>query len=1010
MRLHRLTLRAFGPFAGTEHVDFDALSTGGLFLLHGATGAGKTSVLDAVCYALYGAVPGARQTSRGRVRLRSDHAAPTDPTEVVLELTVGGRRLEITRRPEQSRPKIRGGGTTVDKAQTLLREHHAATGEWRALSRSHQEIGEEVRGLLGMSRDQFCQVVLLPQGDFARFLRSGAEERAQLLGRLFDTTRFTAVERHLSDERALAQQALRSADDKLLALTHRMWQAVAEEGGRSAAGPALSPPPEAAPGEAGLADAVLEWAALAREHTAERAERSRVARADAEAAGAAARQELAELAETARRQHRHADAVARARRLADAAEERERLRQALARCRAAEQVVPLLRLRDTAATEHRAAEHAERAARAALPADHRDAAGEHLITAEHQARTRLGGLAAARRAAERADHLTTELARLERQSEVDEAQLAEAEQWLADWPALHEELRCRVADSQEAAADVTRLTAELDTARQRAHAAAERDRLTGELAAAETELLRLREAAATTRDHWLDHRERRLVGIAAELAAHLNPGEPCGVCGSLDHPAPAAESADHVGRADEDRTLAEHRAAEQRREAAQRDLDDLHRRQLSAAERAGDGSLAELRSQADRLTTELAAAQYAADQAGPARQALERAEREYHARLAAQREAGDRVAAHTSRREALLGERHALTAEFDGLSPADGGGGGVAERAEALARLADALAAAAVAGERARAAADRAKEADARLDDALWRAGFHSAAEATAALLPEARQRETQRRLDEWQGEERALATEFADERLRAAAELPPVDLPSAEARAALAERRLRAADTAAAAADAAHRALTHLSREATAGARAVAPLRRRADRISGLAALTAGTSSENSRRMRLESYVLAARLEQVAAAASLRLHRMSAGRYTLVHSDELAAHGARSGLGLHVVDAWTGRERDTATLSGGETFSASLALALGLADVVAEEAGGARLDTLFVDEGFGTLDEETLEEVLSVLDALRERDRSVGIVSHVPELRLRVPAQLEVVKHRHGSTLRHRV
>ncbi len=161
---------------------------------------------------------------------------------------------------------------------------------------------------------------------------------------------------------------------------------------------------------------------------------------------------------------------------------------------------------------------------------------------------------------------------------------------------------------------------------------------------------------------------------------------------------------------------------------------------------------------------------------------------------------------------------------------------------------------------------------------------------------------------------------------------------------------------------------------------------------------------------MRLESYVLAARLEQVASAASARLHRMSAGRYTLVHSDERAGGARRSGLGLHVIDAWTGHERDTSSLSGGETFFASLALALGLADVVTDEAGGTRLDTLFIDEGFGSLDEQTLDEVLDVLDSLRERDRSVGIVSHVADLRARIPAQLEVLKDRSGSTVRHHI
>ncbi|WP_368662748.1 SbcC/MukB-like Walker B domain-containing protein [Kitasatospora sp. NA04385] len=159
---------------------------------------------------------------------------------------------------------------------------------------------------------------------------------------------------------------------------------------------------------------------------------------------------------------------------------------------------------------------------------------------------------------------------------------------------------------------------------------------------------------------------------------------------------------------------------------------------------------------------------------------------------------------------------------------------------------------------------------------------------------------------------------------------------------------------------------------------------------------------------MRLESYVLAARLEQVAAAATRRLLKMSGGRYTLVHSDGLVSGTKRSGLSLHVVDAWTGRERDTATLSGGESFFASLALALGLADVVTDEAGGMPLDTLFIDEGFGTLDENALEEVMDVLDSLRERDRAVGIVSHVPDLRTRIPAQLLVRKHRTGSTVHH--
>ncbi|MFJ2116056.1 SbcC/MukB-like Walker B domain-containing protein [Streptomyces sp. Cmuel-A718b] len=157
---------------------------------------------------------------------------------------------------------------------------------------------------------------------------------------------------------------------------------------------------------------------------------------------------------------------------------------------------------------------------------------------------------------------------------------------------------------------------------------------------------------------------------------------------------------------------------------------------------------------------------------------------------------------------------------------------------------------------------------------------------------------------------------------------------------------------------------------------------------------------------MQLEAYVLAARLEEVVAAANTRLAPMSENRYTLIHSDDRASHGARSGLGLKITDAWSGKDRDTDTLSGGESFFASLALALGLADVVTAESGGQALDTLFIDEGFGTLDEDTLHNVLDTLDSLRAHDRTVGVISHVPELRRRITHRLHVRKATTGSTL----
>ncbi|MFF2810833.1 AAA family ATPase [Streptomyces sp. NPDC058000] len=1040
MRLHRLTVTAFGPFAGSHTVDFDRLTRDGLFLLHGPTGAGKTSVLDAVCFALYGSVPGARQSGQA---LRSDLADPSLPTEIVLELTVAGRRLEITRLPEQPRPKKRGTGTTKEKAQSRLREFAPApdgaptAGEWRALSRSHQEIGEEIGQLLGMSKEQFCQVVLLPQGDFARFLRADAEARARLLGRLFDTRRFAALEDQLTTRRKAAADRVAAGDERLLALAHRIAQAAGDtpdltdpsvpapaaraavpaqagpagRGGRTARGtaPARTADGDAgtAPGEPGFADAVLTRAAVARVGARERLEGARVAVAAAEAAEHTAAGRLEEARERDRLQRRHADARHRADRLATAADERDRIRARLARAGTAAEVAPALALRDAAWHELTAAQDAERRHRAPLPSALADAGGDQLAAEERELRATLGSLAAARRAERRAADLTRERADLDREARADEQTLLDATEWLADWDAARRAHQRRIDEAQEAAQRAEHLAAQREPATERLAAARHRDRRTGELAEAERRVLAAREHAATAREHWLDLKDRRLRGIAAELAANLTDGQACAVCGSTRHPDPARAGAGHVDRAAEEAAQADHRSAEDARQHTEDRRQAVKEALAAATAAAGDTPTAELAEQVERLTQEAARAHTAGAQLHAAREALARAEREYERRRDDQQQAERRAAARTSHREALDRERAALDAE---LTEARADCASVADRAARLERQATLLAAAAEAARTAATCAERLKETDARLSDAAYRAGFATPQDAADALLPDTERQALQQRHDDWQAEAAAVAAELDRPELRAAAALPAADPDTARTAHQAAATRLRTATATLAAARERCAALDRLSADAAADARELAPLRAAYDRIARLATLTAGTSAENERRMRLESYVLAARLEQVAAAASARLHRMSAGRYTLVHSDERAGSARRSGLGLHVIDAWTGQERDTASLSGGETFFASLALALGLADVVTDEAGGTRLDTLFIDEGFGSLDEQTLDEVLDVLDGLRERDRSVGLVSHVADLKTRIPAQLEILKDRAGSSVRHRV
>ncbi|MGY5074136.1 AAA family ATPase [Streptomyces sp. WY228] len=1017
MRLHRLSITAFGPFGATQEVDFDALSSAGLFLLHGPTGAGKTSVLDAVCFALYGAVPGARQSPGAS--LRSDHAPADLPTEVQLELTVGGRRLEVTRSPAQPRPKKRGDGFTVEKAQSRLRGYDPERG-WQALSKSHQEIGEELTQLIGMSRDQFCQVVLLPQGDFARFLRADAEARGKLLGRLFDTRRFAAVEDRLAELRRGAEAKVTAADERILALAQRTAQAAGPVG-------AEATPIVARPGEPGLAEAVLEWAAIARSTARERLDIAHAVVTAAEGRQRTARHALDAERERDRLQRRYEETRRRSAALEERRPEHDRCQERLERARTADRVAPALDLREEAERAHRRAADDLDRARAQLPPDLADAGPDQLSELERRFRQELGGLESARRAEARSAEIDEERDRLERESRADDATVRDADAWLAGWDTVHAGLRERIATAQEAATRAEQLAGLLAPARRRLDAACRREALAAEAETAREALAGARERALGAHETWLGLRERRLRDIAAELAAGLVEGAPCTVCGSAEHPAPATEGDGHVDRATEEAALTAHRRAEEARTRAEQALGLVRERHAAAAAEARDAepssaaaaaaadagtepdpgpSVGELRDLVERLTTEHAGAHRLAAGTHAAREALDAAEREHLKRLELRQEAERRAAARTSRREALDREQAVLR---DELAAVRGESGSVAAYAERLTRRVALLADAAEAVRAEQEADRRRKEADGRLSDAAFRAGFDTPEAAAATLLDASAQRELQHRIDAWQAEAAAVAERRGERDAREAAEQDPAQPAAAQRGFEAAERLLRAASSARAAAEERCAELSRLSREAADEVRRLGPVRQEYERIARLAGLAAGTSADNERKMRLEAYVLAARLEQVAAAATARLLQMSSGRYTLVHSDARTG-GRRAGLGLHVVDAWTGSERDTATLSGGETFFASLALALGLADVVTEEAGGVRLDTLFIDEGFGSLDDQTLDEVLDVLDSLRERDRSVGIVSHVADLRRRIPVRLEVVKERQGSSVRHRL
>jgi exonuclease SbcC len=293
-----------------------------------------------------------------------------------------------------------------------------------------------------------------------------------------------------------------------------------------------------------------------------------------------------------------------------------------------------------------------------------------------------------------------------------------------------------------------------------------------------------------------------------------------------------------------------------------------------------------------------------------------------------------------------------------------------------------------------------------RLQRTAQQCGFATVEDAAAALLTPDELERLDRSVSSYDLSRAEAQAELAQPDVVAASALPSPDVTALQQAADAADAALRRSAAQSAVVERSLSALRRIHSELSAHELESDGLRERYARLDELTRCVDGTGGGNSLRMRLSAYVLAARLEQVAAAATERLDVMSGGRYALVHSDEVAKGGVRSGLGLRVVDGWTGAERDTATLSGGESFLASLALALGLADVVQAEAGGTTVETLFVDEGFGTLDDDTLDDVMTVLDSLRDGGRTIGVVSHVAELRQRIPGRIEVVKNRDGSRL----
>ena len=1072
MRLHRLTMTAVGPYAGTETIDFDRFAASGLFLLTGPTGSGKTTIIDAIVFALYGDVADADDSSKDRIRSRL--AGPETQTVVELVFSTSAGTYRVRRTPAYRRPKRRGTGTTPERASLKVWRLTGPDGRSAddAVLRP-DEAGPELVRAVGLSRSQFTQTVVLPQGKFARFLRASSDERHLLLRDVFGTRVYDDLQRELAERARGAKRTAESARADVRSAAEALIALLCDADGTADTGAdgadwADGADADGADGADGASDSAdrLRRAATAAEVDAVAVEAvldearagldARLARTEADLTEARERRDraasaLEEAKDLAARLARRAELMEAGRRLEDGAaqarEDVDRLdaAQRAARVAGVEALARRSALGARAALEDLAGagagdsegEDAGDGARAEmagaldrLDLDHLEAAAPQA-EAEAEAAVAptpvppLSSTAALledlRSRAKTARERAAALAPLEELEQDLDARRAELDERRAQEEELQEDIACDEGALAALPQDEDRLRTALAAARQArsrlpalelAHERAA-DRLEAHERLAEV-VERLKEAtgaveqaragalAARDRAHLL--RRKWISATAAGLVGELVEGEPCPVCGSLEHPAPAGADAEAVPRADVERAEDEARRAEALLQEAVLDAERLRTERDAAADRAGRGA----RDEALREVESAAAALEAARDEAAAEERLDAELAELGRRSA---ELSERLA---GRREALAGLRASSRALDEGLradvariEAARGDAGAVAElradcsaRADADERLVELAA-------RARDAVLSAIEAAGTLADALRAEGFADAgALARAGLDPEAREA-LARRVQETAVEAERVRRGLEEEVVVALTGEESADVEAAEADGDAAEAAWRQAvearsrlqarrDAVGASCQALSRAVSAL--EAATGDAAA---------LVEVSALASGSGS-NRRAIPLAAWVLLERFAEVLVFANQRLEHMSGGRYALVRVEDEKQAARRRGLGLGVVDRLGGETtRDPRTLSGGETFYVSLALALALADVVATESGGITMETLFVDEGFGSLDPEALQDVLAELSRLRAGGRTVGIVSHVEELRRQIPDQIRVVRDDRGSRLR---
>lgn len=909
MRPIRIEMSAFGPYAGKQTVEMDRLGTSGIYLITGDTGAGKTTIFDAIVFALYGTASSDRRSGD---MLRSRYAEPDTPTEVKLVFAYRNKEYEIRRNPTYQRPKLRGEGMTQENASAELR---LPGGE--ILTRTG-EVDEKIREILGMTRDQFMQIAMIAQGDFLKLLLAKTEERRKIFSSIFRTGRYARLEERLKQE---ARQARKTYDDLVREIGFEQERARLPEG----------------TDRSGLRDEeYLQAIEKFRDEAGIRLE-------EGEKKQELLRGEL--------------DALA-ARILA--AEEQEKRKKALEETR--QQWTKL-----QAAAEQRKQEL--EAARSREPEAKEKEARLHVEQDRLQQYDRL----------EELKQQKTEAEKKQASDEVARKKLEEGRKALTQ---QIQDCRQKIKEKEALAGKAAALSGEKERLRSQG---AEYNELKTLLEAYEEASEKWSRAAAIyqaacgkEREFGESYRRQHRAFLddqAGILAAELAEDQPCPVCGSLHHPSPAMKTDDAPTRETVEQS-------QKRWEESKTAMDEAGRK-AAALRGTRDSSLQRMEEKAKGLNMptepatlketlmeeqkrfrskwkEVTGSLAASEAAAEAKVVLEEKLETLQKKQEEDEEAYRKLELESARLQEQIENLSANYSELKETLPypdRESAGKAASLLDREIREIREAVQSA---EENEKAAARRIQEAEGRMDELQKQIREGESAEAmTFAELQENQKKKKEEQL--------RLQTEAKEDNL-------------------IWETNSAAAGS-----------IRKLSGEREQAARKYSMLQNLAD--------TANGNLSGKQRIQLETYVQQQLFDRILVRANTRFRVMSGGQYDLVRRKEYQKN-QQSGLDLDVVDHYNGTTRSVSTLSGGESFMASLSLALGLSDEIQESAGGVQMDALFVDEGFGSLDEETLDQAMKAIQTLAEDGgRIVGIISHVTELQNRIDRQLLVRKMKSGGS-----